>query len=609
MNNTTLRQLNFNNDNKLNIAVEEKADNTLQQLFRCYEVFLSDKFGKKKNVLMHLRPLKELIIFNGKRPMPISDITEEFLIEFQKYLYEERGFKIDTVKWQIKSTGLFFDYLISDNITKDNSAGGVEIIQEPVNKPLIQRYYSFEELLRRYINQQRRWVSFEYLTTIQKHLKVFFEYLGTQDQTTVYRATEAIILRYRNYLWNEYENQTESSITVKSQRQRLRLICRFFSYLQREGIIISDPCKNLSWEAYYKQIFEKAKNLPKKEKPQKILTPLEELKVNFLEYETTKGKVRNTINSYKRGLDIFFEYLDKKGIYTMAQVEKRTLLNYYTCLYSYRSKKGEEVSSGSKARYLWTVKTFCKFLTRFDYIDKDPAFDLEPIKEERGLPRTCMNEREVLKLLDMPNLNNVLGMRDKAIMEALFSTGARVDELCHLNIEDIDYVQGTARINKAKGGNSYQRVIPIGKVALTFLSRYLREARPKIEASDRQALFLSYSGRRINTEAVWKTVKKYAFEAGIRKPVTPHSFRVTCATLMLRNGADIRYVQEQLGHKRITSTQIYTRLMPCDLKIIHARCHPRERKNNSDICSLQHLSGGGTRKENYSENSQNIAVG
>lgn len=134
------------------------------------------------------------------------------------------------------------------------------------------------------------------------------------------------------------------------------------------------------------------------------------------------------------------------------------------------------------------------------------------------------------------------------------------------------------RINHPKGGNNHQRVIPIGRVALDYLNEYIAKSRPYLENGHPEVLFLSYSGKRINTEAVLNIVKKYAFKCGFRKNITPHSFRVTCATLMLRHKAGLRYVQEQLGHKDITSTQLYTRLTPLDLKSVHHKTHPRERK-------------------------------
>ena len=250
----------------------------------------------------------------------------------------------------------------------------------------------------------------------------------------------------------------------------------------------------------------------------------------------------------------------------------------YLC--NYIGVRGRAVSNGFKAGKLFAMQLFFRFLVRFDCLAKDPSVDLESIRYEDGLPRTCMNEKEVFELLEQPHLNgDPLTIRDKAIMEVLFSTGIRSNELCSLNLEDIDQQQELVRINHPKGGKTFQRVIPIGKTALDYLNLYLVQARPRLENGDPKALFLSYRGHRLINDTVLNLVKKYKFKSGLRKDITTHSFRVTCATLMLKNGADIRYVQEQLGHKRITSTQIYTRLTPIDLKRIHSRTHPRERKN------------------------------
>lgn len=171
------------------------------------------------------------------------------------------------------------------------------------------------------------------------------------------------------------------------------------------------------------------------------------------------------------------------------------------------------------------------------------------------LPRTCMNEKEVFQLLQQPQLNHdPLVTRNKAMLELLFSTGIRSNELCSFNLEDIDHQNEMVRINTPRGGSNYQRIIPVGKVALEYLTLYLNTARPALENGDAKALFISYAGHRLRNDAVLLMVKKYAHECGFRKNITTHSLRVTCATLMLRNGADIRYVQEQLGHKKITST-------------------------------------------------------
>lgn len=154
----------------------------------------------------------------------------------------------------------------------------------------------------------------------------------------------------------------------------------------------------------------------------------------------------------------------------------------------------------------------------------------------------------------------------------------RASELCHLKEEDIDFAQGLVRINFPKGGRPQQRIVPIGRIALQCVNLYLNQARHYFLNGHPDILFLSKTGKQIDPDALREVIKGYTFKAGIRKNITTHSFRVTCATEMLKNKADIRYVQQQLGHKKITSTQVYTRLAPVDLKSVHQKTHPRERK-------------------------------
>ncbi|MFC1808104.1 tyrosine-type recombinase/integrase [Candidatus Omnitrophota bacterium] len=559
-------------------SIHKPKSASMDEMLTQYAHSLSARFDRRVTVLLYQCPVKELIKFAKEKIKTPKDVTPELLFDFQNYLYSKRDFTYETVKSYILRVKLFFDFIINIGTIEQNPARNLIVLPKPELKDLVSRYYSFSELLSRYINDQRHFVSYSYIHQLDKHLKGFFRYLRITEHNTVYKVTQGIILKYRDHLWTEYERDSREGLVPRSQKDRLRTICRFFRYLHREGLIKEDPAKGHEWESYYKLILEKAENLPKKIDDQKDLSDLEELKIKFLDYERTRGKAKNTLNSYRKGIEIFFDFMKERNISTLAQVEKRLFLDYYPYIHNYKGVRGQEVSLCSKAKYLWSLKAFFRFLAKFDYMAKDPTVDLDAIKEERGLPHCCMNEREVFKLLEMPRPNDPLSIRDKAILEVLFSTGVRVNELCGLNIEDADYAQGLVRIDKAKGGDSFQRLIPIGSVALEYLTRYLREARTILADSDRSALFLSYSGRRLNTEGVLNIVKKYAFEAGIRKPVTPHAFRVTCATMMLKNGADIRYVQEQLGHRRITSTQLYTRLMPVDLKSVHSRCHPRERK-------------------------------
>lgn len=550
------------------------------ELLEQYQSYLLGKGKIKKTVKTYLSPVRHLFRYMEKnKTKRINRIDKDIISAFQLYLYDEYDFTLETMRSFLYVLRRFFNYLRENQIISKNPIQKIDPVPKPEPKQIISRYYSLDELISRYLNYKKGQRSYLYLHWVEKQLKGFFRYLRTQEIKGVYSVTQSTLLKYRDYLWQEYERGKDNFLVPRSQIERLRVICRFFRYLHKDGLLKENLGANLGWEVYFKQLQEKAKTTPKPDKPRAALSPLDELKLKYIEYERSKGKSPNTLYGYKKGLEVFFNYLKTKGLSSLAQVEKRCLLEYYPYLYHYKGSRGQPVGMQTKARYLWIVRAFFRFLVRFEYLSKDPAFDLEPIREERGLPRSYLNEKEMFYLLEQPNSSHPLELRDKAIMEVLFSTGMRNNELCQLNLEDIDFQQEMVRVNHPKGGNNHQRVIPIGRVALEYLNDYLTKARAYLENGHPEVLFLSYSGKRINTEAVLNIVKKYAFQCGFRKNITPHSFRVSCATLMLKHKADLRYVQEQLGHKRITSTQVYTRLLPLDLKKIHQKCHPRERKN------------------------------
>lgn len=554
----------------------------LDELLDAYGEYLTKQGKSRISVLTYQNPNKKLICFLKEKGITKpKQITEEHLKEFQLFLYQERDFSHGSVDTFMKIVKLFFDFLISIKKLKQNIARNTPTLTKPeLPEKQLAHFYTYEEILRRYLGDQKKWVSFAYLYAVEKHLKGFFKYLRAIEIKSVYTVTEGTLIKYREFLWNELVHNKKDALVVRSQIERLRCAVRLFRYLQKETILKVNPSSNLDWESYYKDILEKEKTLPPKPPAENNLTELDKLKLKFLDYEKAVGKDPNTLLHYKKAVEIFYDFLDKNGIQNLTQVNKKLLLEYHTYVCNYIGARGKPVSAHYKANILWTMKLFFKFLVRFDFLAKDPSIDIETIKEEKGLPRTYMNEKEVLELLERPRLNhNPLILRDKTIMYVLFSTGMRSNELCQLNVEDIDQQQRMIRINSPKGGAGYQRVIPIAKQALEFVRLYLKDSRPQLEKDDTKALFLSYSGRRINSDAVLNMVKKYAFECGFRKNITAHSFRVSCATQMLTNGADIRYVQEQLGHKRITSTQIYTRLTPVDLRGVYERCHTLEKRD------------------------------
>jgi integrase/recombinase XerD len=193
-----------------------------------------------------------------------------------------------------------------------------------------------------------------------------------------------------------------------------------------------------------------------------------------------------------------------------------------------------------------------------------------------SIPRNILNKKEISTLLSAPNLETPLGIRDRAIFELLYSSGIRAGELRNLTLDDLDINHGELRINRGKGAKD--RIVPLGEVASDYLEFYLKEARPKLAPSAQTALFVTKSGRKLGKTDLSDLTERYRARAGMKKYFTPHSLRHTCATHLLKGKADIRQIQEILGHASIANTQIYTRVEVTDLKKVLKNCHPRERR-------------------------------
>ena len=439
------------------------ANNNL--LWKCFENYLTHlaSQGKKRASMHNFRnPTRQLIKFLMEKGITEPEVLcVRDIEEFQIFLYTERDFSYRSVVVYIKDIRLFINYLSDECSLNMDLVDGICVLPKfEIGIKQQSRFYTFDEILVRYLAYQKKWVSYGHLNNIQKHLKGFIKYLKVNEVKSVYAISASMLIKYRDYLWEEFVNYSDSSLVVRSQKERLQCVVRLFRYLCREGILKENPAVNLGWEQYYKDIIEKAKQLPEKQKEENDLTEFERFKTEFLDYQRARGKSKSTIAIYRKGIEVFFDFMDKNGIANIAQVDKKHILKYFTNLCNYVGVRGLPASNAYKNHILWAMKIFFRFLVRFDYLAKDPSLDLESIKEERGLPRTCLNKKEVFELLDKPELNNdPLSCRDKAIMELLFSTGMRSNELCSLNIEDIDYHQEMVRINNPKGGKSYQRVV------------------------------------------------------------------------------------------------------------------------------------------------------
>ena len=288
--------------------------------------------------------------------------------------------------------------------------------------------------------------------------------------------------------------------------------------------------------------------------------------IHFLIVE--RGLSRNTTTSYERDLKSYIKYL--KNVEQAENLEESTRKHIIHYL-GHMKEQGK--SSRTIARHIASIRAFHQFLLREKAVTHDPTVHIESPQLERTLPKVLSLE-EVESLLDAPRLVDHYGYRDKAMLEILYATGIRVSELIGLNVSDLHLNMGFIR---CIGKGNKERVIPIGRTATASLEEYLEKGRPKFAEGRRkdEALFLNFHGSRLTRQGFWKILKRLSKEAGIEKELTPHTLRHSFATHLLENGADLRAVQEMLGHADISTTQIYTHVTKRRLKDVYSQYHPR----------------------------------
>ena len=272
----------------------------------------------------------------------------------------------------------------------------------------------------------------------------------------------------------------------------------------------------------------------------------------------------NTSSSYLRDVRQYLQWLEGRGI--PAEAASRGELEAYTGALFSQGK-----SAATVTRCLASLKSLYRYLLREGVVAENPANRLDHVRVERKLPQ-ILTSQEAALFLAQPDVGEPKGCRDKAMLELLYATGIRVSEIIGLNVADVNLERGTVRCTGRNGA----RVIPLYPAAVKALRRYLEEVRPLvIERPDETALFVNMSGERMSRQGFWKIIKQYQEKAGIQKDVTPHTLRHSFAAHLLENGADLRSIQEMLGHADISSTQIYTRVVGHDLNRVYRRTHPR----------------------------------
>jgi integrase/recombinase XerD len=293
----------------------------------------------------------------------------------------------------------------------------------------------------------------------------------------------------------------------------------------------------------------------------------------FMEWMRIKNYSERTVENRQHYMGAFVSWCQDRGITQPAEVTKALLERYQRWLYHYRKDNGQALTFGSQFTHLVPVRAFFKWCAKHNHTLYNPAGELEMPKIEKRLPKHVLTAGEADRVLNQANVADPLGLRDRAILETFYSTGMRRRELSGLKLYDLDVERGTIMVRLGKGKKD--RMIPIGSRALAWIDRYVTEVRATLARQpDDGILFLSNQGDIFSPNRLTQMVREYVGAAEIGKTGACHLFRHTMATLMLENGADIRFIQQMLGHAELSTTQIYTQVSIRKLKEIHSLTHP-----------------------------------
>jgi len=291
-----------------------------------------------------------------------------------------------------------------------------------------------------------------------------------------------------------------------------------------------------------------------------------ELASRFQDYLIhSKNATQNTVSSYMRDVHQFLSYLDQLAPLSCAQIERCHICDYAQWL------KNVGKSPSTISRNISSLKSFFSFAMMCGLRDTNPVHDIHLERQERKLPQ-ILTSKEVDLLLSQPAATDMKGYRDKAMLELMYATGIRVSELIGLNVDDVNLAVGFITC----AGKEKSRVIPLYPAAMKALHNYIVDVRPQMIANPLEAsLFVNVNGERMTRQGFWKIIKHYQEKAQINKDITPHTLRHSFAAHLLENGADLRSIQEMLGHSTISTTQIYTQVVQQNLKSVYNKYHPR----------------------------------
>ncbi len=300
-----------------------------------------------------------------------------------------------------------------------------------------------------------------------------------------------------------------------------------------------------------------------------------ELVFLYLQNLTILGRARLTVRAAKYGLRDFVRFLAEMNIFYLSELTTDVFFEYQQELAFRLTPKGTILALRSQSQLLAVAKNFTRYLKEKDYLLTDPGAKIQLPRKPRRLPKVILSTTEMKQLLRGPDITSNNGFRDRIVLEILYDTGIRRAEMANIKTADLDLDGGYIHIRSGKGDKD--RVVPLSTRVCNLVRSYQLSVRPAfLKGKDTGYLILNRWGNRINANSIWAIVKRCAILADIKKNVSTHTFRHTCATHMMKHGAKVRHVQELLGHESLESTQIYTKVTINDLKEVHARCHPGE---------------------------------
>lgn len=286
--------------------------------------------------------------------------------------------------------------------------------------------------------------------------------------------------------------------------------------------------------------------------------------LRFIQIE--KGLSENTIAAYRRDLNHYLNYLAAQKISNLDFIDRQIVQQWFGVLHD------EGRSTKSIARFTSTIRSFHQFALREKYAAKDPTVLIETPKYERKLP-DVLSIDEIDLLLTTPETSKNKGYRDRTMLELLYATGIRVSELINIEVEDVNLLMGFVKVF---GKGNKERIIPLGETVIELLKTYIENVRPQLlKKQVTHTLFLNMQGKPLTRQGIWKIIKQTGAKAGIQKRLTPHTLRHSFATHLLENGADLRAVQEMLGHSDISTTQLYTHVSKTQIRKMYQQYHPR----------------------------------